>query len=446
MGAQYYVRSNKYSLQERQTKRGKVYDVVFRVVTLDGIEKQKKLSGYTTKALAKNAYLQFVTEYCTFRKNAPLKKQDAEKKVLTVDDLFPEYIAAAHNQIKESTIYDKYGIYKRHIAPALGGMTLENLTKETLYRWQDEPWRTKNPTTNDFYSYKHLTNIRSVLYAFLVWAETRYGFTNNLQSIPKPKKRLPKRAMQFWTKEQFEQFISCVDDPMYHALGFAEKPLEVLHPESINMILITSIVAGIFIIVCAIGTGIISNFRRGVIAKTLFSVNGVAGLVFYLALVCLLLPMLGVQASFIGSVPYIVLLIVIPFLCMYFCEPLCLLFEGKHPGKPGEIIINGFFEMFDALLSFASNTMSFLRVGGFVLAHAGMMSVVFTLANMTTQPVIYWIIVVIGNLFVMALEGLFVGIQVLRLEFYEIFSRFFDAEGRPFTPLHVRSGKELLES
>ena len=235
-------------------------------------------------------------------------------------------------------------------------------------------------------------------------------------------------------------------DPMYHALGFAEKPLEVLHPESINMILITSIVAGIFIIVCAIGTGIISNFRRRVIAKTLFSVNGVAGLVFYLALVCLLLPMLGVQASFIGSVPYIVLLIVIPFLCMYFCEPLCLLFEGKHPGKPGEIIINGFFEMFDALLSFASNTMSFLRVGGFVLAHAGMMSVVFTLANMTTQPVIYWIIVVIGNLFVMALEGLFVGIQVLRLEFYEIFSRFFDAEGRPFTPLHVRSGKELLES
>ena len=37
-------------------------------------------------------------------------------------------------------------------------------------------------------------------------------------------------------------------DPMYHALGFAEKPLEVLHPESINMILITSIVAGIFIL------------------------------------------------------------------------------------------------------------------------------------------------------------------------------------------------------
>ena len=43
----------------------------------------------------------------------------------------------------------------------------------------------------------------------------------------------------------------------------------------------------------------------------------------------------------------------------------------------GDILLNGFFEMFDTVLSFASNTMSFLRVGGFVLVHAGMMTVVF---------------------------------------------------------------------
>lgn len=56
MAAQYYISSNKYSLQERMTKRGKVYDVVFRIVTLDDIEKQKKLSGYFTKALAKQGW------------------------------------------------------------------------------------------------------------------------------------------------------------------------------------------------------------------------------------------------------------------------------------------------------------------------------------------------------------------------------------------------------
>ena len=81
--------------------------------------------------------------------------------------------------------------------------------------------------------------------------------------------------------------------------------------------------------------------------------------------------------------------------------------------------------------------MSFLRVGAFVLVHAGMMMVVFTLAEMGSG-ISYFLVVVIGNLFVTALEGLLVGIQVLRLEFYEMFSRFFDGEGRPFRPVTVR--------
>jgi len=75
-------------------------------------------------------------------------------------------------------------------------------------------------------------------------------------------------------------------------------------------------------------------------------------------------------------------------------------------------------------------------VGGFILSHAGMMSVVYTLSDMVgsgASPVV----LVLGNLFVMALEGLIVGIQALRLEFYEMFSRFFDAEGTAFTPARV---------
>jgi V/A-type H+-transporting ATPase subunit I len=71
-----------------------------------------------------------------------------------------------------------------------------------------------------------------------------------------------------------------------------------------------------------------------------------------------------------------------------------------------------------------------------------MMIMVFTLADMTTNIVAYLLIVVLGNLFVMALEGLFVGIQVLRLEFYEMFSRFFDADGIPFTPLRIKAEGE----
>ena len=72
----------------------------------------------------------------------------------------------------------------------------------------------------------------------------------------------------------------------------------------------------------------------------------------------------------------------------------------------------------------------------FVLVHAGMMTVVFTIAQMF-NGVGYVIAVVIGNVFVIALEALLAGIQVLRLEFYEVFSRFFEGQGRAFTPVVV---------
>ena len=76
-----------------------------------------------------------------------------------------------------------------------------------------------------------------------------------------------------------------------------------------------------------------------------------------------------------------------------------------------------------------------LRVGAYILVHAGMMLVVFTLANMAGNAVGYIIALVLGNGVVMALEALLVAIQVLRLDYYEIFSRFYIGEGRAFQPI-----------
>ena len=143
MSAEYYISSNKYSLQERQTKRGRVYDVVFRIITLDGDEKQKKLSGFTTKALAKQAYVDFVTSKCELVKNNPMKKKDPSKKEPTVRELLQEYIASLSNQNKDSTIYSKQGTYRAYIIPPLGDIPVKDLTKECLYKWQDYLWQTK---------------------------------------------------------------------------------------------------------------------------------------------------------------------------------------------------------------------------------------------------------------------------------------------------------------
>lgn len=214
----YYIRSNKYSTSERMTKRGKVYDIHFRIFTIDGECKPKIIRGFKTKTLAKEAYTEFVTKYCELVRYSPTMKKDEKKDVLLVGDLFREYLSTLLNQNKASVIYDKEKVFSKFILPKYDKKPLAQLTKEELYRWQDELWSTKNERTGDFFAYNYLDKIRGHLSSFLSWVEQRYGIKNNLVDVSKPKRRQPKKEMQFWTKEQFGRFIDVVDDPTYHAL------------------------------------------------------------------------------------------------------------------------------------------------------------------------------------------------------------------------------------
>ena len=64
------------------------------------------------------------------------------------------------------------------------------------------------------------------------------------------------------------------------------------------------------------------------------------------------------------------------------------------------------------------------------------------LAGAESGGSINWIIIVLGNLFVCAMEGLIVGIQVLRLEYYEMFSRFYKGSGKEFRPFLKRVNRK----
>ena len=215
----YYISSTKCSLQERKTKKhGTVYDVIFRIVTLDGRELQKKLSGFATKTLAKQAHLEFISTKCEVVKNNPIKKKNPSKQTIFVGDLIREYLASLSNQNKDSSIYDKQNIYRLFIFPKYDKVNIESLTKEELYKWQDELWTTRNPRTKEFYSYKYLVKIRTHFNAFLNWCESRYNYKNYLSEVTLPKRRTPKPKMEIWVREDFNKFISVVDDPMYHAL------------------------------------------------------------------------------------------------------------------------------------------------------------------------------------------------------------------------------------
>ena len=244
MEEKFYIRSNKYSTQERQTKRGRVYDVVFRVVTIDGAEKQKRLSGFKTKGAAKEAYLEFVQEHCELVKGNIIQQRTVPQadSDITIEQLIEVYIAALDNQNKDSSIYDKRNVFRLFIVPQLGKVKLHELTKELLYKWQDELWATKNPKTKDYYSYKYLSKIRGFFSTFLSWCSERYQTVNFFTSIKQPKRRVPKTEMQFWTREEFEQFIEVVNNPTYRTLfsmmfftGRRKGEILALTPEDIQL-------------------------------------------------------------------------------------------------------------------------------------------------------------------------------------------------------------------
>lgn len=219
MKEKYYISSNKYALYERQTKNyGKVYDLVFRVVDpITLLEKQKKMSGYKTKTLAKEAYTAFITENCELRKNIAIRKNSAQKSDFTVGDLIPLYLAAMVNQTKESTMLDRRNVYNIFILPYFKDYKMKNLSKQEIKIWQDKIWSSRQKNGN-LYSYEYLSKIRMHFSAFLSWAEETYDFPNHLKEVKKPKRVEAKKEMQIWTREEFGRFISCVDDPLYHCL------------------------------------------------------------------------------------------------------------------------------------------------------------------------------------------------------------------------------------
>ncbi len=197
--------------------------------------------------------------------------------------------------------------------------------------------------------------------------------------------------------------------------------------------LIYSVILGVVIIFLCMALNIANGIRQKNWQKVFFSQNGLAGILFYgLVLYCALAALVYSKKPFALAGIFIAISLVLIFLQ----KPLGALLAKKKdwmPKEKGGFFVEAFFELFEIVLSFVTNTVSFLRVGAFALNHAGMMSVVvmFMLQMQKTGSVA---IAIFGNLLVIGLEGLIVGIQVLRLGFYEMFSRFYDGNGKEFHP------------
>lgn len=202
----------------------------------------------------------------------------------------------------------------------------------------------------------------------------------------------------------------------------------------LNTVFIVAIGFGMCLILLCMVFNILNAWKARDVEHIWFDTNSVAGLVFYGSAVVSIALILNGKTLPGGIVLFI--MFGIPLILIFLKEPLTALIEKKSevmPKEKGMFVVQGLFEMFEVLLSYFSNTLSFVRIGAFAVSHAAMMEVVLMLAGAESGN-LNWIVVVLGNLFVCGMEGLIVGIQVLRLEYYEMFSRFYKGTGRKFEP------------
>ncbi len=251
----------------------------------------------------------------------------------------------------------------------------------------------------------------------------------------------------------FEEWLNPVHQGMGIAFAHGEKFIHVMNADTSANIIYATMGLGVIMMTAAMIINIINKFARGKIGEAIFGMSGCAGLAFYIGLAGVLASLIVPDyCEFVGfngfNILWLLLLLLLPLVAIFFHGPMTELFEGRGfnlgGAGIGDFILQNFFELMEVAISTMSNVMSYLRVGAFVLVHAGMMQVVFALATSFGGDggVIYIIIVVIGNGVITALEALLVCIQVMRLNFYELFNRFYAGGGREYVPVNAA---EMIE-
>ena len=191
---------------------------------------------------------------------------------------------------------------------------------------------------------------------------------------------------------------------------------------------------------------IINIFNRCTLKKyqaAFFSKTGLAGLfLFWYALFIALRIILGGKFEaydFAG--------IFIPLFFIFFGHVIWRLISKEKPVLENGFLafmMEGFVEVLETVSTYFSNTVSFLRIGAFALAHAVFSFIVFyfteTLAHSGAAGTLSAVfLIIIGNAIIIALEGLIVAIQVIRLQYYEFFNKFFVETGVEFAPFRFKN-------
>jgi V/A-type H+/Na+-transporting ATPase subunit I len=217
------------------------------------------------------------------------------------------------------------------------------------------------------------------------------------------------------------------------------RPLWLSPMEDTLHFLVVAAKIGVGLLSVGLVLNLVNSARHRDLGELLFGRSGLAGIWLYWGTLVAFV-VIGIRFTLLAVLG----LWVVPMLLMFFREPLAnAILHRPHllEGSPGEFFVTAFFELLETAIGYLSNTISFVRLAAFALNHAGLFTVVFLLTKMVDVGQIHgWVdalILILGNVFIIALEGLIVTIQALRLEYYEFFSKFFRGTGTPFRPVRL---------
>lgn len=234
-------------------------------------------------------------------------------------------------------------------------------------------------------------------------------------------------------------FSACFFGLMYGSVFGIETliPALLIKPfDNIMKVLIASVAFGIGLLLIAYCLGIYNKLvKQKNIEEGIFGKEGFAGLMMMTSFVILILNIVNINVipKNIGVVMLIASIVMI-----IFSKPTAAKIEKRdevYESTAFDYYVESSFSIIEALLSVFSNLVSFTRVGAFAINHVGLYMAFEVMSKIAGGGIKGIIILILGNILIIGLEGMIVFIQGLRLEFYEMFSKYYQGNGRKFRPI-----------
>ncbi|MCP8310600.1 MAG: hypothetical protein L6M37_01835 [Candidatus Methylarchaceae archaeon HK02M1] len=215
----------------------------------------------------------------------------------------------------------------------------------------------------------------------------------------------------------------------------------------INQMIVIALIFGVIQLIVGLGFGFVNKFLKEGLVEAVFNGKGLLGLIYFISGVILTINIIGAGFDinaflYPENLPFVV--ISLSSLVLIFLSPLLVSIIKKREIHLVERIFEGFGEAIELFIGLLANSVSYIRIAAFALVHAAL-GISALLLSQTAGVIVSYLLM---NFIAILLEGFIVGIQSLRLLYYEFSTKFYMNDGEAYRPLKLRATfeKDIKES